>query len=448
MSSLRRTLLITLLGAIVLISGLNALATYQLARTGIDELMDYQLRQLALSLRDQHLARGFAAPMVPPDEGLDMVIQIWDVRGVRLYLSHPHSSLPTLVRLGYSTASTEEGSWRVYAVPMPDHVIQVAQRLSVRARLAARAALQTLVPTLATIPILGVLIWLLVSRGLRPLQTLTREVDDRHPDALAPFDAGAAPDEVRPLVSALNQLLARLGRAIESQREFVADAAHELRTPLTALQIQLQLAQSATEPAQREAAHQTLGRGLSRSIHLVNQLLTLARLEPGADEGRQPEAAVNLGEMVRNALIEQSPLATTRDINLGATRIDEARVVGAESELRALLSNLLSNAVKYTPDSGQIDVALEAPEGDDGPARLRIDDSGPGIPDSERSRVFDRFYRRATATASGTGLGLAIVQRIVRRHGARIDLTDSPLGGLRVEVSFPRRPHPEGISPP
>jgi two-component system OmpR family sensor kinase len=448
MSSLRRTLLITLLGAILLISGLNALATYQLARTGIDELMDYQLRQVALSLRDQHLARGFAAPLVPPDEALDMVIQIWDVRGVRLYLSHPHSSLPTLVRLGYSTAATDEGSWRVYAVPMPDHVIQVAQRLSVRARLAARAALQTLLPTLATIPILGVLIWLLVSRGLRPLQTLTREVNDRHPDALAPFDASAAPEEVRPLVAALNELLARLGRAIEAQREFVADAAHELRTPLTALQIQLELAKSATEQAQREAAHRTLGGGLTRSIHLVNQLLTLARLEPGADEGRTPEAPVELGGLLRSALVEQAPLAASRDINLGATRIDEVRVVGVEAELRTLLANLISNAVKYTPNGGRIDVALEAENAAAGAASLRIDDSGPGIPEAERSRVFDRFYRRAIPGASGTGLGLAIVQRIVRRHGARIKLGDSPLGGLRVDVHFPRTDRQPGDSPP
>ncbi|HEY5762159.1 MAG TPA: ATP-binding protein [Rhodocyclaceae bacterium] len=441
MTSLRRTLLITLLGAIALISGLNALATYQLARAGIDELMDYQLRQLALSLRNQHLTRGFADPLVAPDEALDVVIQIWDVRGVRLYLSHPHTSLPSLVRLGYSTAATAEGSWRVYAVPMPDHVIQVAQRLRVRAKLAARSALQTLLPTLATIPVLGVLIWLLITRGLRPLQILTREVHHRQPEALAPIDSRSAPEEVRPLVDALNQLLSRLGRALDVQREFIADAAHELRTPLTALQIQLQLAESADDTAQRQNAHENLRGGLTRSIHLVNQLLTLARLEPGADDGKAAETHIALAALVRSALIDFAPLAAAREINLGATKLDEAAIVsGIDLDLRALLANLISNAVKYTPAGGQIDVAVDASGPPPGYARLRVDDSGPGIPEAERGRVFDRFYRRGAQGApgaSGTGLGLAIVQRIASRHRAEVNLGTAPLGGLRVEVRIP-----------
>ena len=448
MTSVRRTLLITLLGAIVLISALNGVATYLLARAEIDQLMDYQLRQLALSLRNQHLTRGFADPLVAPDEALDVVIQIWDVRGVRLYLSHPHSSLPSLVRLGYSNAPSKEGTWRVYAVPMPDHVIQVAQRLRVRSQLAARSALQTLLPTLATIPVLGVLIWLLVSRGLRPLQALTREVHHRQPEALTPIDARAAPEEVRPLVDALNQLLARLGLALEAQREFVADAAHELRTPLTALQIQLQLAESAADDGQRRNAHETLRGGLTRSIHLVNQLLTLARLEPGADEGKATAGRIELAALVRSVLIEYGPLAAAREINLGATRLDEQVIVsGTESDLRTLIANLISNAVKYTPQGGQIDVALDA--ADPPFACLRVDDSGPGIPEAERGRVFDRFYRRGVQGASGTGLGLAIVQRVASRHHAQITLGTAPLGGLRVDVRMPQMTEAaHGATPP
>lgn len=438
MTSLRRTLLITLLGAIVLVSGLNALATYQLARAGIDELMDYQLRQIALTLRDQHLTRGIAAPLVTPDEALDVVIQIWDNRGMRLYLSHPHSSLPSLVRLGYSTAPTDEGTWRVYAVPMPNYVIQVAQRVNVRSRLAAKSSLQMLTPTLATIPVLGVLIWLLVTHGLRPLNSVTREVHNRQPSALAPLDARSVPEEVRPLVDALNQLLARLGSALAIQREFVADAAHELRTPLAALQIQLELAETATDPEQRKAAFDALRNGLTRGIHLVSQLLTLARLEPGADDVTAATEPIRIAEVVRSVVFEHAALAQEREINLGVTRLDEeARVAASESDLQTLMTNLLSNAIKYSPLGGQIDVAVERVAGPEPEVRLLIDDSGPGIPQADRKRVFDRFYRRNVQGTSGTGLGLAIVQRVAARHGATVELATSPLGGLRALVRFP-----------
>lgn len=449
MTSLRRTLLVTLLGGILLVTALSGYATYRAARGEIDQLMDYQLRQLALSLRDQHLASGFVEPLAAPDETLDVVIQIWDMQGVRLYLSHPHSALPTLAQFGYSTTDSREGFWRVYALPMPDHVIQVAQRLSVRSRLAANAALQTALPTVAAVPLLGVLIWLLVTRGLRPLQSLTRDIHARRPDALEPLDPRAAPAEVAPLVDALNALLARLDRALTAQREFIADAAHELRTPLAALQIQLQLAEQADSAAAREDAFADFRAGLTRTLHLVQQLLTLARLEPGADDpagasatsGLAVPSPVALAPLVRDALVAHAPLAQSRGINLGAGALDDAaRVAAPAADVGVLLTNLVSNAVKYAADRGRVDVSATRAPGGDGRAAvvLCVDDDGPGIPEAERQRVFDRFYRRAADTATpGSGLGLAIVQRVATRAGATVSLDASPLGGLRVRVAFP-----------
>jgi len=150
---------------------------------------------------------------------------------VRLYLSHPHTALPARAQLGYTTVTTAEGDWRVYSIPLLDHVIQIAQPMAVRSRLAAHAALRTLIPLVALMPLLGALIWYLVGRGLRPLERLAQEVATRRADSLDALPLKGIPDEAQPLVRALNELLEQLQQALSVQRAFVADAAHELRTP-------------------------------------------------------------------------------------------------------------------------------------------------------------------------------------------------------------------------
>lgn len=439
MTSLRRTLLLSLLLGIVGVMALGGLATYGMARGEIDALMDYQLRQLALSLRDQQFAALRAdRPLPPPDESLDFVIQIWDGRGVQLYLSHPHSVLPALAQLGYSSIQTTEGEWRAFSVPLLDHVIQVAQPMKVRRHLAAEAAWRTLIPVLATLPLLGALIWFLVGHGLKPLQQLANDVAQRRADALDPLPVTGIPDEVRPLVLALNHLLERLGQALAAQREFVADAAHELRTPLTALQIQLQLTERATDEASRTTALNDLGTGLSRATHLVQQLLTLARQEPGTELNLARQTLV-LADLVRQSLVDHAALANTRQIDLGAPRLDDRLLIdGDPASLRTMIGNLIDNALRYTPSGGRVDLVVESNAETAGILNccLRVDDSGPGIPPEDRQRVLDRFFRRPGTEQPGSGLGLAIVQRVADRHQAKLQLGDSPLGGLRVSVCF------------
>ncbi|QID19259.1 two-component sensor histidine kinase [Nitrogeniibacter mangrovi] len=429
MNSIRRTLLVSLLSAIVVVLGIGGYATYRTAHDEIDTVMDYNLRQFALSLRDQR----FGQPAVSaPDAALDFVIQIWDGHGLRLYLSHPHSVLPDLARFGYTTIDTSDGQWRAFAMSLGDRVIQIAQPMRVRSRLAANAALRTLTPLLVALPLLGLLIWYLVGRGLRPLEQLARGVRAQRPEALGPLDAAGVPAEARPLVDALNGLLGRLEATLASQRAFVADAAHELRTPLTALQLQLQLTERARDAAEREQALADLRAGLMRSIHLVNQLLTLARAEPDAD-GASRHEPVDLAALVRSELPAHAPLAEARHIDLGAAELAEATVAADAAALRTLLANLVDNAIRYTPDGGRVDVAV-AHEG--GRAWLTVADSGPGIPPGERERVLDRFYRRAGTDTPGSGLGLAIVKRIAERHDAVLTLDASEAGGLRVRVGF------------
>jgi two-component system OmpR family sensor kinase len=292
------------------------------------------------------------------------------------------------------------------------------------------------------VPLLGVLIWYLVGRGLQPLDRLAREVGRRRPDSLDTLAVDSVPDEARPLVAALNRLLARLEQALAVQRAFVADAAHELRTPLAALQVQLQLAERAGDDEGRRTALAALRRGLERASRLVAQLLTLARQEPGAAPAA-PASRVALAEVARQSLADHAPLADERSIDLGAGRLDDTAVVdGDPAALRTLAGNLIDNALRYTPAGGRVDLEVHTEIQQEGPATawLSVSDSGPGIPPEERERVLDRFYRRPGLDEPGSGLGLAIVHNIAGRHGARLVLDTAAQGGLRVAVGFPLAP--------
>ena len=273
-------------------------------------------------------------------------------------------------------------------------------------------------------------------RGLRPLSRFAQALKARSPESLDPVPGLAAPQEVEPLIAALNDLLGRMQAAQAMQRAFVADAAHELRSPLAALQLQLQLVERAESTEARVEAIAELKAGLERATHTVQQMLTLARLEPGAAE--RVRAPVSLADLTRGVVLEQAPLAEARGIDLGLVAADAAAVVAGDAEaLRILLANLVGNALRYTPSGGQVDVACGMV---DGQACLEVADSGPGIPPAERERVFDRFYRGVVSgeggTRGGSGLGLSIVRAIVERHGAHVILDEAVLGGLRVRVIF------------
>lgn len=435
MTSIRRRLLVGLL-AVVLCGGLiAAFGVYLQARREANELFDYQLKQMALSLRDQTF-NPFAADE-PPElgESFDFVIQVWGRDGVRLYYSHPRPALPNRARLGYETVATPEGLWRVFSLQQRGLTFQVAQPMSVRDELAATAALRTLIPFLLLLPALGLLVWFTVGRGLRPLEAMARAVKARTPTALHPLPDSGTPEEIRPLVAALNDLLLRLDRTLGAQRRFVADAAHELRTPLTALRLQIQLAERAVTADERAAAFTTVKEGLTRAAHLVDQLLTLARQEPEVAE--RPVGAVDLGDLARQIIAEHMLLAAAKSIDLGMARGEAVTINGDRDGLRVMLRNLVDNAVRYTPGGGKIDVSVFA--GAEGPI-VEVADNGPGIAPADRARVFDRFYRGAGQDLPGSGLGLAIVKNVADRHRARVILADGPDGkGLAVRILFPPR---------
>lgn len=434
MKSIRRQLLLALLGSISFAMLLGALAIYRSTLAEVDDLFDYQLRQLALSLRDQAYQRAFAPATEDVAEDFDFVIQVWSPEGVRVYYSHPHKTLPGLVQIGYNTIQTPEGSWRVFAAQFNSLVIQVAQPLSVRNKMALTVASHLLLPLLVLLPVLSMLIWILVSRGLKPLNRLAKAVATRSPKALKPLLEEKAPVEVLPLVRSLNDLLARLGEAMTAQRAFIADAAHELRTPIAAMQLQAQLVERAQSTEEAHAAMDDLRAGIHRASHVVTQLLTLARQDP--DMAAKPFVSVSLAELARSVIGDQIALAGAKGIDLGMAAVDEsALVLGDTDGLRILLANLVENAVRYTPQGGRVDVMVHRLE--DGKASVEVEDTGTGIPVREQARVFDRFFRGEATVEPGTGLGLAIVKTVADRHGALIELNNVEPHGLNVKVVFP-----------
>jgi two-component system, OmpR family, sensor kinase len=435
--SIRRVLLGWLLLGLVAIAVLVSGATYVSARNEAGELLDLQLRQLAYSTRIDDLIRGrqpdFASRDEPhPDGVTELVTQIWDRSGVLVYWSQPGMGLPVPATEGYSTVHHDGRNWRVYTLVQGSHALQVAQSQDERDAIATKTAIRTLAPFAAFLPLFGLLIWVGVGRGLRPLQTMSQAVAKRRPDAMSPLAERGLPEELKPLAASLNDLLARLDGALGAQRRFTADAAHELRTPLAALQLQLDLARRASNPVAREAAFDDLDAGMQRAAHLVDQLLTLARVEPEALASRAVDC--DLTELAKDVIVARAPVAAAKGVDLGLAHAEAATVHGDPASLTILLSNLVDNALRYTPAGGRVDVAVE---GGDAPA-CSVADTGPGIPPEERERVFDRFYRGDATPEAGSGLGLSIVKRIAAAHRASVELEPPASGsGLVVTVRFP-----------
>ena len=431
MRSIRARLLAGLLLLMVVMSLIVGSITYRRVLTETSALFDYQLRQMALSLGDQ-AAFLSGDELAARTENSDFVIQIWDLFGRRIYYT---PGLPLLNRaiLDYSDLTVQNERWRVYAFVNETSVIQVAQPWSVREKLARESALRVLLPLLLLMGLMAVAAAWIVARAMRPLKSVTTQLEHRDIHSLAPLTAAELPTEVSPLVEELNRLLERLSGAFASQRAFVADAAHELRSPLTALSLQLQLLERARDEPDRELATTRLRAAVERATHLVSQLLTLARNEP---EGLPPDAtAAALGQIVRDAVGDVQPLAEQRRIGIEVDAAAEVMVKGDVEALRILARNLIDNALRYSPEGTTVQVRVfRNPQGQ---AVLEVADQGPGIAPADRPRAFARFYRAPGATEGGTGLGLAIVKAIADRHGAKVELGDVVPQGLRVQVSFP-----------
>ncbi|MCP5306718.1 MAG: HAMP domain-containing protein [Chromatiaceae bacterium] len=342
---------------------------------------------------------------------------------------------------GYSDVRVDGGDWRIYGVrdAASGLTVQVGERHAFRSELVRYITHNTLMPLLLALPVLAVLVWIIVGRALSPLRRVVREVSRRAPGTLQPIVDDDTPYEIHSLVDALNSLFARVGAAIERERQFTADAAHELRTPLAALKAHLQVAKrQAAESTTQQSLDRALA-GVDRATHSVEQLLLLARAD--AQQTRaMVSCEIDLRDVAAGVVAAMSQFAFERDIDLGVDGDRGIVVCGDKTALEVLLRNLVDNALRYTPKGGTVSVEVAR---DDRTAQLHVRDSGKGIPPEERSSVFNRFRRGVGEQAdgmSGSGLGLSIVQRIARLHSAEITLGDGLQGrGLGVTVSLPLR---------
>lgn len=314
-------------------------------------------------------------------------------------------------------------------------LVQVAENRSARNEFARQIIFRMILPQLLLIVFAGFMLWYAVGRGLAPLEALRREIESRSHRDLSALPVEQTPQEVRPLISAMNELLERLSRALASQQRFIADAAHQLRTPIAGLKTQTELALRQTPSGEAHGTLKQLRNATEQATHLVNQLLSLARAEPPAGRVQSPER-VDLTALARGATTEWVPRAIERNVDLGFDADSETALVEGDAFLlREMLNNLLDNAIRYTKPGGQVTVRVARSAGH---AMLVVEDNGPGIPEADRARVFERFYRVLGTGTEGCGLGLAIVREIAQSHAAEVELTTPAHGtGTIVRVVFP-----------
>ncbi|MGO4565985.1 sensor histidine kinase [Rhizobium sp. 2YAF20] len=335
---------------------------------------------------------------------------------------------------GFSTVPYKGETWRVYTLPIPNSsiVMEVGEKVALRETLVANILLNLFFPLLILIPIIGFLIWLGINSGLSTIHGLVRDIRTRSPDDLSAIPVEDLPRDLLPLGRSINQLLSKLARSLTLERRFSDLAAHQLRTPQAGVKLLLQMLDNVDTDKERQAIVSDLVASNDRAMHLIEQLLRLARVSHHPLE----LVPVSLYHVAASVLAEFGSVLNGRQLDAVLKGDEQAEVKTDESLLRMMISNLIDNAIKYTPTGGRIEVLVSS-----GPeeCRLSISDNGPGIPADQREAVFQRFYRLDTLHTEGAGLGLAIVADIVDRLAATIELTTPSWGkGLRINLDLPR----------
>jgi two-component system, OmpR family, sensor kinase len=433
MISIHKRLLLWLLTGLLAISSIAGIATYRKMLEEVNEMQDFELRQVAYAIEYASRALPASVNALKPSEAANpaFLVQLWRSGSRLQYSSQPAVALPLATVRGFSFATWNDDRWRVFSLAAGDRIVQTAQSVEDRQETAADMSLRMLMPFLVLVPVLAVLVLLAVRRGLSPLGQIADDIARRDSTSMQPLNEETLPAEIRPLIVALNDLLRRLAEAMNAQRRFVADAAHELRTPLTALTLQAQLVQQSGDEDERRRAVGDLRQGIARASHMVQQLLDMAHQEPDSPHAF---SRLDLTELVREKVGELAPLAAAKDMDLGVKAEHSQWINGNADSLRILVGNLVDNAIRYTQAGGKVDVSVGAD--DEGPW-LTVADNGPGIPEDEHERIFERFYRPAGQHAPGSGLGLSIVRQVAQLHQAKVRVERPPSdAGILFRVVF------------
>ena len=463
-SSIRKFLLVNLLLAITITTTLTAIGNYYLDKKDIQEHLDSLMAVSALSYQallgdDVHerpltkiqqsldtipkkVKTYFERPIIKddaPEHYIDKFsFQVWTNGSKLLLQSASAPKLPlTSSSDGFNDKYLDDQQWRVFTTYNKKAGTRtvLGERYDTRNELGQRIAQDDLYIMLLTFPLSGLLIWIIIGRGLDSLERVAEEVANRAPNHLEPVNIQKVPDEIKPVVDELNKLFYRLKDAFEREKRFAADAAHELRTPLAALKAQAQVALNTDNIDEKNIALHKLIASVNRSTHIVQQLLTMSKLVPEASTLEDLDS-VNFGKVAREVIAMLVPEAIEKNIDL---EFEEAHNVpeieGNSTAISILIRNLVDNAIRYSVDNIFVKVNVYQKDED---VVLEVRDNGPGVPDELKSRLFERFFRVLGNKSPGSGLGLAIVSQICTLHNGRVELDTPKEGtGLIVRAYFP-----------
>jgi two-component system sensor histidine kinase QseC len=458
--SIRTFLLINLLLSVTLITSLAIIGSLFLEHKDLQSHLDAKLTETAFTmqalinrpltthdkgiiqkrinsipnLQDIFYTKN-GTPLSDSDEKVQF--QVWDKNGKLLLRSRNAPDKPFVTnKFGLLDDWLYNEPWRMFVTRDPVTGVKViaAEEYNFRNVLEGRITQDSIIIMMLTYPILALLIWIIVGRGLQSLQRVASEVRHRVPNYLESVNLEHVPHEIKPLVDELNKLFSRLKEAFDREKRFAADAAHELRTPLAALKAHTQVAlNSTTEDERIEALNKVLA-SVDRSTHVVQQLLILSRMVPEAS--LDYTTPINLTRQAQEIIADLAPEALKKNTDIELISPDApVMIAGNATGISILLRNLVDNAIRYTPENSNIQVLLDPTANNT--VTLTVIDNGPGIPVHLRTRVFERFFRIIGNKSSGSGLGLGIVQQIAELHKASIELSTGDNGvGLKIMIIF------------
>lgn len=441
MRSIRKKVLFTLIGALLIAGFMTVAATFFSAQAEFTQFLDTHLKDTAESLKESVTTVVKGGPIhrdhltiIGDAQSYHIIVQVYDSTSNTVWVREGSQHLPVPDSPGFSTDNLDGTTWRSYTVAAGPLIITVGQDIAVRTQLAVASAFRILQPLCFLLPFICIAVWVVVGDGLTPLEKTARSVARRSPTSLEPISTKGLPLELAGLVKAINDLLERLKESLSAQQRFASDAAHELRTPLTGIKLQVQLAQRAKTPEDQAKYFARVNEGINRATRLVQQLLILARLDP--ESSAKSITTIRLDTMAQSIAEDMAPIAEQKNISVSAVA-EACSTDGMEDAIRLMVTNLTDNAIRYTPEGGRIEIHTYTNEKSE--AIIDIADNGPGIAEEERQRVFDRFYRALGTKTSGTGLGLAIVKRIVDIHHGTIAITDGLDGrGTTFRITLPK----------
>lgn len=440
--TLRTRLILILLPVLGALWLYTAVDSYFDTRTEVKELYDNQLELAGRELLILALATKPHLQILPNGSLLghphddQLIYQVWEDNNllVEKSINSPNSPL-TKSTSGFNEVRLNGSMWRVFAIQTESGNTRVligapSDLLESEANI---VALRNLIPLAVSLPLLALMMWWGMAHSMAQLSRLAEETQKRTPGNLTPIEEKSIPTSARPLAQSLNILFSHLKTAFNMERRFTSDAAHELRTPLAALKTHAEVALQAKDEDEQQQALRQVVRGVNRASRLVEQLLTLARLDP--ETGLTDVRRTDIFIIAESVISDEAPIAFEKNIEIGLSGTRGKFVNGSNDAISVLIRNLVDNAIRYTPNNGEVEVIVDQDD-ENHEIILGVADNGPGIPEEDRDRVFKRFFRRLGNISPGSGLGLSIVTRIADLHDASIRLDTSHLGGLLVEVRF------------